>query len=171
MVGDTLSDVGLKPLLRDDGGIVGRSAGALLPELPALLGLAVGAAATGSSLLGSLFLGVAVSGDVLLESSVLVEVLNGTGSGRPLARGGAVVVGGAVLEVLVAEGHTRGVGFRHVADAALADRGRWVKEWGSVDWVSTCVNGRKNLRWGWMGSFEGRLTSVRLYFGRGRICR
>ncbi|KAH0358330.1 hypothetical protein KCU83_g558, partial [Aureobasidium melanogenum] len=62
--------------------------------------------------------------------------------GGPLAGGGAVVGGGAVLEVLVAEGHTRGVGFRHVADAALADRGRWVKEWGSVDWVSTCAEKR-----------------------------
>lgn len=138
MVRDTLSDVGLEPILRD-GAVVATAGGStLLPELPGLLGLGLGLVAVGGSLFGGALLGVAVSGDVLLQSSVLVEVLDGTGGSRPLARGGTVVVGGTVLEVLVAEGHTRGVGFRHVADAALADRGRWVKEW---DWST-----RKHLR-------------------------
>lgn len=143
MVGDTLVDVDVEPLLGHGTSIFG---GALLGTklVPLLLLAALGS----SALFAGSLLGVTVGGDVLLKSSVLVEVLDGAGCSGPLARGGAVVVGSTVLEVLVAEGHTRGVGFRHVADAALADRGRWVKEWGSVDWVSTCVSGRRKLRWG-----------------------
>lgn len=78
VVGDTLLDVGLEPLV-GHGAIGGRATLGLAE--PGLLGLLISTLI----LLGLGSLGISVGGDVLLQSSVLVEILNVAGSLRPLA--------------------------------------------------------------------------------------